>query len=392
MFTEAHEQLDDLSTLGLSRPELESGIESLAKLEAHAVERRLAFMAAIEELGDGGPSAADVNRSRARRSKKSSAKAAATGKKLADMPNLRKALANGDITEEHADAAAAAAEQTSPEEADDALLQVARAKPADLFAKQSREWAGRHQNDAAKRARLERQRSNREAITWDTAEGMTVLHAEFDPVTGRRIKAAVQKEYDRLWRADGGREGSPGDQRTPVQRRADAVANVLTCPGFGAGSSKRPHPKYLGLVRLDYDRLVGGDGEAMLIDGEPLPQTMVDQIMCDGAIAGAIYGVDGAVLWQGRARRLATDDQWAQLVARDGGCVGCGASPEHCEAHHVRYWEELGPTDIDNLVLACSHDHHLIHHGSHVLVSTETGWQLVRRSAQRRSEPQDRAA
>ncbi len=384
MFTEAHQSLQTASPVGLSRPELEDAVEALARVEAHAVERRLAFLAAIGDLEDGGVAPEDVNRSRARRSKKSSRKAAKTAKKLAAMPKTRAALAKGEITEEHADAAADAAEQTSPEEADD-LVKYASAQPADLFGKRARDWAGNRRGDDEKKTRHQRQRANREATMWQDADGMTVFFAKFDPVTGKRIRSQLDEVYEGLWRADGGREGTPGTMRSPEQRRADALAQLITT--HESGSTKRPHPKYLGLVRLDYDRITAAcGGEAVLVDGEALPQSVVDQILCDGALAGAIFGADGEVLWQGRSVRLATDAQWTQLIARDGGCIGCGASPQHCEAHHIDYWENLGPTDIDNLVLLCSHDHHLVHDGSHVLVSADDGWQLVRRSTQRRSD------
>jgi hypothetical protein len=386
MFTAAHQSLATASPVGLSRPQLEDAVEALAKVEAHAVERRLAFLAAIGDLEDGGVAPEDVNRSRARRSKKSSRKAAKTAKKLTSMPKTRAALAKGEITEEHADAAADAAEETSPEEADD-LVGDAKAQPADLFSKRAHDWAGNRRTDEDKKSRHQRHRANREVAIWQDADGMTVLLGKFDPVTGRKIRGELDAMYERMWRADGGRDGKPDAVRTPEQRRADALAELIAT--HASGATKRPHPKYLGLVRLDYDRITGGagaGGEATLVDGEALPQSMVDQILCDGAIAGAIFGADGEVLWQGRNVRLATDAQWAQLIARDGGCIGCGASAQYCEAHHIDHWEDLGPTDIDNLVLLCSHDHHLVHDGSHVLVNASDGWQMVRRSAQRRSD------
>ncbi len=55
------------------------------------------------------------------------------------------------------------------------------------------------------------------------------------------------------------------------------------------------------------------------------------------------------------------------IFLRDGGCVICNARPSGCEAHHVVWVEHGGPTDLDNLVLPCSHHHHLIH---------DVGWRL----------------
>lgn len=51
------------------------------------------------------------------------------------------------------------------------------------------------------------------------------------------------------------------------------------------------------------------------------------------------------------------------LTVRDGDrCQFPGCThTRHLHAHHVRSWLFGGPTDIDNLVLICSHHHRLIH-------------------------------
>ena len=41
---------------------------------------------------------------------------------------------------------------------------------------------------------------------------------------------------------------------------------------------------------------------------------------------------------------------------------GCGAT-RGLHAHHIRHWEDGGPTDIDNLVLLCVRHHHVVHEG-----------------------------
>jgi hypothetical protein len=57
------------------------------------------------------------------------------------------------------------------------------------------------------------------------------------------------------------------------------------------------------------------------------------------------------------------------LIARDQGCAfpGCGRPPRWCQAHHIQFWADGGPTTLHNLVLLCGHDHHRIHHD---------GWQV----------------
>lgn len=72
-----------------------------------------------------------------------------------------------------------------------------------------------------------------------------------------------------------------------------------------------------------------------------------------------------AVLYLGRRRRTATRSQRTALTVRDGHCQfpGCTVDPSRCEAHHVRYWELGGRTDLNNLVLLCAAHHHLVHEG-----------------------------
>ena len=58
----------------------------------------------------------------------------------------------------------------------------------------------------------------------------------------------------------------------------------------------------------------------------------------------------GNVLDVGRAHRRFTPRQRRALVIRDGGCVfpGCDRKPKWCDAHHLKFWEDDGPTDLDN--------------------------------------------
>lgn len=57
-----------------------------------------------------------------------------------------------------------------------------------------------------------------------------------------------------------------------------------------------------------------------------------------------------------------------QLRYRDVECrfPGCGAR-RFTQAHHIVWWEQGGPTDLDNLLLVCWFHHKLVH---------EYGWVL----------------
>ncbi|MDZ7734299.1 MAG: DUF222 domain-containing protein [Acidimicrobiia bacterium] len=68
----------------------------------------------------------------------------------------------------------------------------------------------------------------------------------------------------------------------------------------------------------------------------------------------------------GRSQRLATNDQRRALIARYGGCAvpGCAAPACQVEIHHITYWDDNGPTDLDNLLPQCSWHHHRLHDNS----------------------------
>ncbi|WP_327212955.1 HNH endonuclease signature motif containing protein [Rhodococcus sp. Leaf233] len=51
----------------------------------------------------------------------------------------------------------------------------------------------------------------------------------------------------------------------------------------------------------------------------------------------------------------------------------CGRPAQWCQAHHIKFWEHGGPTDIDNLALVCGECHRLVHHGDWQLLMGDDG-------------------
>jgi hypothetical protein len=96
-------------------------------------------------------------------------------------------------------------------------------------------------------------------------------------------------------------------------------------------------------------------------------------LLCDALFSTIVVDSLGTPLDAGRSVRLATPTQRRALKVRDGGCVfpGCAAPAEQCEAHHVVYFLDGGPTDLNNLALLCKRHHALAH---------TTGWSLRARN------------
>ena len=99
-----------------------------------------------------------------------------------------------------------------------------------------------------------------------------------------------------------------------------------------------------------------------------LPATVVGRHACDATMV-----LDGAVL-DGVGRRTRVVPSWlrCRLDHRDQRRCrfpGCDHR-RRLHAHHIVPWARGGPTDLDNLILLCSHHHHLVHEGGWVLTGT----------------------
>ena len=211
-----------------------------ARLLTVAADRTFDPAAGLEMLRAGGGCSQREARRKLRRAEA-----------LDEMPKVADALAGGDITAEHADALVQAARSTSSEavDGDRALLEKAKALPADLAAREVTDWTSRRQSAEDREAKFRRQRAMRSHRTWNDAEGMVNFRTRLDPVTGAQARAVIDDIADRLHRADGGRDAKPGQTRTWDQRNADAFAAALGInphpalgPGVvsGAGTSSQP--------------------------------------------------------------------------------------------------------------------------------------------------------
>ena len=271
---------------------------------------------------------------------------------LADVPATSEALSEGAITPQHARMIAEAAEQapagTLIDEAE--LLAAAEREPADLFGRTLRE----HLNDLSGddlEERRKRQRDRRELRWSQDPDGMYKLFGRFDPVTGARIETALTSTANKLRHAE-----DPKNRATAKQRFADALEMLVTRGGSSGGTAAAQGVDLL--VIADYDTVAGRLRDARLADGTPLTPEELVRLACDANVLPALFNRKREPLWLGRGRRHASPRQRAVLAERDKGCIGCGASANWCQAHHIVHWEHGGTTDLDNLCLLCSYCHH----------------------------------
>ena len=348
------------------------------------------LIAQQESHGDGG---ASVLRDQAGKSKHQARRSLGTAEVLDEMPGLRAAVDAGEVALANAERLADAAQRTAPEAVDSAadLLAMAKELPPDEFAREASAWTQRHQPDHGHQDWLEKRR-RRYLKTWKRQDGMVRLDGLLDPETGTRICNRLQGAAEQLHRQDqqsaraNGEDSAAGggeDLRSWDQLRADAL-DLLTSdaadgPKTGGGSGGRPKAEIIAVA--DIGVLTGENpaGHCEIPGAGPVPPEVLQRIACDAQLTGVIFA-DGKPLYHGSTVRTATGAQWRMLIARDGGCVGCGAPPEQCQAHHIVPYARLRRTDIDNLVLVCWRCHHNIH---------DHHWRVIHRNGKPALQPPD---
>ena len=158
---------------------------------------------------------------------------------------------------------------------------------------------------------------------------------------------------------------SPGPGLGPNLR----TGSECSCRGgFG------PKAQLCIVMDLEYVATNGERGRCEIPGIGAMARSELERLGCDADVYGLIFDGRGLPLYHGRKTRRVSPQQWRALVARDRGCVICGAAPNWCQAHHVRYWIQGGRTDIDNLALVCHLHHRWIHDNRITLRWGPDGW------------------
>ncbi len=159
------------------------------------------------------------------------------------------------------------------------------------------------------------------------------------------------------------------DPRSIEQKRVDIVTGVLIA-GLRATREAPGNMRTIGSVTavIQLKDLQAGTGFGIL-EGtdEVIPASAIQELACDTGFQKIVLGSAGQPLYHGPLLRYFTQIQRQAMVARDGDrCVasGCKTRAASCHAHHVTFYADDGPTDIDNGVLLCPAHHHALHQGA----------------------------
>ena len=319
-------------------------------------------------------------------------------------PNLADALDDGAITAEHVDAVTRASKKLDGAERDelikraDALVDVSKAGTVDEFARRLDLEATKLQERNGM-DRLERQRRNARARSWVDAEGMWNLSVKLDPLTGVKVAARIDAMVQALF-GQSVPDECPDD---PIEKQrylaAQAVARLLLDEALSdtdtshhaapntpddqtsSGSPQqptRPRPSRPGppefVVVIDADA-PGHHGPAAEFS---IPVEIPARVLATLAGTADIHTVivrNGIVLYapgdlnMGRNTRLANRAQRRALRALYRCCSipGCTVSYDRCKLHHIIWWRNSGPTNLDNLIPDCNHHHTNTHNNGCII-------------------------
>lgn len=340
------------------------------------------------------------------------------------LPKLEAAFAAGEVAAEHVNRIGLTAERVGADvvqEAEHILVPLAQIADPDTLRD-----ACNYLRDEALRDKStppERQYARR-GVTVSRINDMWHLTGLLDAETGTLLRSALDAF-------------SPapvqGDDRSPAQRRHDALADLLnTVVREGKAPTNggiRPHIGLLMPVRryadlhdhtggsttdatpadatpaagspTDASPLAGdpapdaggvpffpapadGNEPAVMTGWGPIPDDLASRLSCDATLQQLLLHPDnGLPLNLGRAYRNTPPALRRALAARDPECrwPGCRVPASWCDSHHLREWvRDHGDTDVGNLVILCRYHHVCVHErGWGMDRDPHTGWITITR-------------
>jgi hypothetical protein len=283
---------------------------------------------------------------------------------LPDLPATEQAFARGEIGFQHASLISSLAQKVGAEEvrkSEPILLDAAaRFDPHHFSMVVSRVRHCVDPDGALEEAnQLHDKRYVHLSRSW---EGLYFLDGRLDSEGGALLQNALGALMMPL----------PDDDRTPSQRRADALVGLarrsLDAGELPRTGSQRPHLTVT--ASLELLAKLPNQEPAHLEFGHPLPAESARRIACDASLTLMVLDGAGNPLDLGRTRRTIPPKLRKALVQRDKGCrfPGCDRPPSWTDGHHMHFWGNGGETSLANCLLLCWVHHRLVHEG---------GWRLV---------------
>ena len=290
-------------------------------------------------------------------------------------PEIGAVLASGDTTAAHVDALGrglkiAGAERDAfmahlPE-----LVEASTTMTASQFDQLVKETAKSVAADDGL-STFERQKRETFFKMRNEADGSLSVSGKFDPISASILKSKIGRLVENMFHS--GDKEVPVDVMPWIEPNDHRQAQALIALVNGAGDTAQDMPARAEIVvHVDLETLQHGlhaGGTCRTALGADLPVETVRRLACEAEILPVVLDGRSVPIDVGRSKRLATVHQRRALEAMHPTCAipDCEVIFDHCNVHHIDYWENGGSTDLNNMVPLCSRHHHAAHEG---------GWKL----------------
>jgi hypothetical protein len=264
-------------------------------------------------------------------SSETASRVASTAVRLTEAPDLARALENGEITFDRAEA----------------MSRIPVAEQADWLRgvdiQGLRRLAARHRH-ISRGDDHQSHTSSHLSMQPNLDESCWSLWGELDGYAGSVVDKVLTEMADRMPPLPDGLRPGLGYRR--------AAALTAICEESRPGTSTTP------LITVFVDEF-----GAEMAGGTAVGPEVLDKVACGGSLE-VIRTVDGQPLGMGRRSRIIPNRLRRFVLHRDGDCTADGCvSRYRLEPHHVIPWSEGGPTDPENLATLCWFHHHVVVHG-----------------------------
>jgi hypothetical protein len=353
----AGEDVESLSDVVLEN-DLAELLRDAEALESQVLRRLVVFDRRRTYQRDGHLSTVSFLVDRFRLSRSRAAELVRLARALEHMPLAREAFASAAISAASV-RALVEARQVHPEayaDAEELLVQAARSLSGRQLHQAISHWkqlADTREGGVGD----EDLRARRNLHVSSTIFGMVRVDGDLDPESGERLLTALRAVMDAEARSE------DGDDRTPAQRRADALGEIcglyLNRSDRPMVAGERPHVT----VTVDLEALAGRSGKAEFDLTGPIRGEAARLVACDASVSRVITGPRSEPLDVGRKTPVVHAALRRAVTIRDRHCrfPGCDRPQAWCDAHHVVHWADGGPTALSNLVLLCRRHHRLVH-------------------------------
>jgi hypothetical protein len=285
------------------------------------------------------------------------------GRALANMPEVTESLSRGDVGAYHARKLARLATNRRTAEAFTAdehkLVGFAETQEWPEFCRRVIYWEQEADPDG-----VEQQAGSDETLRRvhlsDGLHGTGILDGELTAIGNATVKTALERIHDEMFRDEWarlkerlGRDPQLSElERTPAQRRHDALVEMANRAMTVPANGKRPKP--LITVLVGYETFAGRicqfADQTVVTPGtvaKLLDEALIERVVFDGP--SRVIDVGQARCFTGALRRA--------IEVRDRECQwpGCHVPYPHCEIDHTQPHAQGGPTTPDNGECKCGH-------------------------------------